>query len=230
MTERRIETVQMPCARCSSPLSSGDQYCPRCGARVSLIAQPRPDIPPPDAHTGQPPRVAGAGPSAARLLAERLAALSSLPRNELAALALTGLGGALALVSYCLPWANDVGLAIGTMGTTGSPPQPGAWAFDTPAGWPLFLVTALLLACVAAGDRAQALMPGLAATIRPLTGIVAPLALGSGSVAVALMYLTLPWGCGSGPVVLGLAGCLLIAGSLVALLRPSPQPAADKPV
>jgi hypothetical protein len=158
-----------------------------------------------------------------------MAALSALPRNELAALVLTGLGGALALVSYCLPWANSGGLAIGTMGTATNPPQPGAWAFDTPAGWPLFIATVLLLACVAAGDRAQVLMPGLASTIRPLTGIVAPLALGSGSIAVALMYLTLPWGCGSGPLVLGFAGCLLIAGSLVALLRPSPQPAADKP-
>ena len=221
--------MQMPCARCSSPLSSGDQYCPRCGAKVSLIAPPRPDIPSSDAQPGQAPPEEGAGPSATQLFAERLAALSARPRNELAALALTGLGGALALVSYCLPWANNGGLAIGTMGTTGSPPQPGAWAFDTAAGWPLFIVTALLLACVAAGDQAQALMPGLAATIRTLTAIVAPLALGSGAVAVALMYLTLPWGCGSGPLVLGLAGCLLIAGSLVALLRPSPQPATDKP-
>jgi len=225
------------CARCSSPLSSGDQYCPRCGAKVSLTAPPRPDIPSSGAQAGQPPPeavpaaapAAGAAPSAAQLLAERLATLSSRPRNELAALALTGLGGTLALVSYCLPWANDVGLAIGTMGTTGSSLQPGAWGFDHPAGWPLFIITALLLACVAAGDRAQALMPGLASTIRPLTGVVAPLALGSGSVAVALMYLTLPWGCGSGPLVLGLAGCLLIAGSLVTLLRPSPQPATDEP-
>jgi hypothetical protein len=225
--------VPMTCARCSSPLSSGDQYCPRCGAKVSLLAPPRPDIPSSDARAAQPPPAAapgaGAGPNATQLLAERMAALSALPRNELAALVLTGLGGALALVSYCLPWANDFGLAIGTMGTTDSSPQPGAWAFDTPAGWPLFIVTALLLACAATGDRAQELMPGLASTIRPLTGIVAPLALGSGSIAVALMYLTLPWGCGSGPLVLGLAGCLLIAGSLVALLRPSPQPATDKP-
>jgi hypothetical protein len=158
-----------------------------------------------------------------------LASLTTEPRNEVAAVVLTGLGGALALISYFLPWANDVGLAIGTMGSGGEQFQSGAWAFDTPAGWPLFLITLLLLACVVAGDRAQELLPGLSPTISRLTEIVAPLALGSGLLGVVLLYVTLPWGHGGGLIVLAVGACLLIAGSMTALFFPSAHPADDRP-
>ena len=218
----------MPCARCSAPMSAGDQFCPRCGARVTLIASPAPQIVTLGDKPGVPRPAAPAGPTSGQMLADRLAALSAKPRNELAALILTGLGGAVALVSFILPWANDAGLAIGSMGTTGSPPQPGAWAFDTPAGWPLFLVTLLLLACALGGERLRGLMPALAPVIRRLTEIVAPLALGSGLLGVTLLYLTLPWGCGSGPMVLAVGACLLIAASMVALFFPSAPPVEDR--
>ena len=141
-------------------------------------------------------------------------------------MALTGLGGALALISFFLPWAPDNGIAIGA---TGNQPRPGAWAFDTPAGWPLFFITLLLLVSVAAGDRAQQLMPGLASTIRRLTWIVAPMALGSGLLGVALLYLTLPWGYGGGLVTLTVGAGLLIAGSIVALFFPSTPPSESGP-
>jgi len=208
------------CAMCSSPISRGDQFCPRCGAKISLIEAPG------TAAAGATPGSPPAGSSRGKSIAERLADLSSEPKNELAALALTGLGGALALISFFLPWANDIGLAIGTMG---SQPQAGAWAFDTPAGWPLFLITLLLMAGVVAGDKAQELMPVLAPTIRRLTEVVAPLALGSGLLGVALMYVTLPWGHGVGPTVLAVGACLLIAGSMTALFFPSAPKADDRP-
>ena len=205
----------MACARCSSPISRGDQFCPRCGARVSLIAPPDPAAAPTETAPGK-----------AAALAAGLASLSARPRNELAALALSGLGGALALISFFLPWAPDNGIAIGA---TGSQPRSGAWAFDTPAGWPLFFITLLLLASVAAGERAPQVMPGLASTIRRLSGIVAPMALGSGLLGVALLYLTLPWGYGGGLVVLTVGACLLVAGSIVALFFPSDPPSEDRP-
>jgi hypothetical protein len=107
-------------------------------------------------------------------------------------------------------------------------PQPGAWGFDTPAGWPLFLITVLSLACIVAGDRAREMLPGQARAIGRLTAIVAPLAVGGGLVAVALLYQTLPWGCGSGPLVLGLGGCVMIAGAIVALFYPTERPEPER--
>lgn len=208
----------MACARCSSPISRGDQFCPRCGARVSLIAPADPAAAPVQPAASTPGKAAG--------FADLLASLSSKPRNELTALALTGLGGALALISFFLPWAPDNGIAIGA---TGNEPRSGAWAFDTPAGWPLFFITLLLLASVAASARAQVFMPGLSATIRRLTEIVAPMALGGGLLGVSLMYLTLPWGYGGGLIVLTGGACLLVAGSIVALFFPSAPPSENGP-
>ncbi len=214
------------CARCSSPISRGDQVCPRCGARVSLIETPAPQPPTAEPAAGTP---SSAGPVRSDPITQWLASLSAQPRNELAALVLTGLGGSLALIGFLLPWANDTGLAIGTMGAGGEQPQSGAWAFDTPAGWPLFLISLLLLACVAGGGRAQVLMPGLASAIGRLTEIVVPLALGSGLLGVVLLYVTLPWGHGGGLIVLAVGACLLIAGSLTALFFPSATKEGDRP-
>jgi hypothetical protein len=146
-----------------------------------------------------------------------LTEVSSLPRNELAVLCLVGLGGALALISFFLPWANSIGMGVGTMGSN---PRPGAWGFDTPAGWPIFFITALMLATVVGSDKAQEIMPDLATAIRRLTWIVVPMTLGGGLLGVALMYLTLPYGCGGGLVAMALGACLLIAGSIVELLFP----------
>ena len=150
-----------------------------------------------------------------------LTEVSARPRNELAAICLVGLGGALALISFFLPWANSIGMGVGTMDAN---PRPGAWGFDTPAGWPIFFITALLLATMAGSDKAQEVMPDLAATIRRLTWIVVPMTLGGGLMGVALMYLTLPYGCGGGLVAMALGACLLIAGSIVGLFFP-PVPA-----
>jgi hypothetical protein len=208
----------MACARCSSSISRGDQFCPRCGARVSLLA--------PSDPSAAPVQAALSASSKSAAIAARLSSLSSEPRNELAALALTGLGGALALISFFLPWAPDNGIAIGA---TGNQPRPGAWAFDTPAGWPLFFITLLLLGSVAAGSKAQEVLPGLASTIGRLTEIVAPLVLGGGLLGVALLYLTLPWGYGGGLVALTLGACLLVAGAIVALFFPSASPGEDRP-
>jgi hypothetical protein len=233
------------CARCSSPIARGDRYCPRCGAEVRLLASPAsaPQAPADAApapsgaaqsgpeyvtlgsEPGRPHPAPAPVPARSQVIAERLASLSSEPRNELAALALTGLGGAMALASFFLPWAAANGMAIGSTSLRGEALRGGAWAFDTPAGWPLFLISLLLLAAVVAGDRLGDLLPGMAETLGVLTAVVAPLALGSGLLAVALMYLTLPWGCGGGLVLLALGACLLVAGSMVALFFP----AASKP-
>jgi hypothetical protein len=143
-----------------------------------------------------------------------LASLAAEPRGELAATVLTALGGTLALVSFFLPWAGANGLAIGTIDVS---PRPGAWAFDTPGGWPLFFLFGVLAASIVASYKLEELMPGLAPTIRRLTEVTVPMLLGGILLGVGLMYLTLPWGCGSGPALLALGGAVLIAGSTVGL-------------
>ncbi len=124
-----------------------------------------------------------------------LASIAAEPKAELAATGLTALGGALALVSFALPWAGDNGLGVGTVDIH---PRPDAWAFDTAAGWPLFLMAAVMLAVILASDKLEELMPGLAPTIRRLTESALPMLLGGILLGVGLLYLLLPWGCGGG--------------------------------
>lgn len=162
---------------------------------------------------------AQAGPDLGEMVTAWLSSFSSKPRNEIATICLFVLGGALAIISFFLPWAAANGIAVGT---TGSSPRGGAWAFDTPAGWPLVLLTLLVLGAMAASEQVQATVPAFASAIRRLTGIVLPMTLGGGLLGVGLLYLTLPWGCGSGLMILVLGGSLLVAGSIVALFFPSP--------
>ena len=154
-------------------------------------------------------------------IAAQLASVAAEPKTELAATGLTALGGAFALVSFFLPWTSLSGMGIGTMSTLSSPARPSAWAFDTAAGWPIVLLTVLALASVLASDRLEELMPALAATIRRLNEVVVPMILGGIYLGVGLLYFTLPWGCGSGIVLLTLGALLLIAGSIVGLFFPA---------
>lgn len=149
-----------------------------------------------------------------------LASIAAEPKTELAATGLTALGGAFALVSFALPWAAENGLGVGTIDLN---PRAGAWAFDTPAGWPLFLISALMLALILASDKLEELMPGLAPTIRRLTETTVPMLLGGLLLGVSFLYLTLPWGCGEGLVLLAVGALLLIAGSIVGLFFPAGQ-------
>jgi hypothetical protein len=147
-----------------------------------------------------------------------LASIAGEPKTELVATGLTALGGAFALISFLLPWTADNGLGVGTVDVN---PRPGAWAFDTAAGWPLFLIAAMLLASILASDKLEQLMPALAPTIRRLTEVAMPMLLGGILLGTALLYQTLPWGCGGGITILALGAALLIVGSTVGLFFPA---------
>ena len=166
--------------------------------------------------------VSPAPPVVPMTTAERIrvtfASMAAEPKSELAATCLTALGGALALVGFALPWTAENGLGVGTVDIH---PRPGAWAFDTAAGWPLFLIAALLLASILASDKLEELMPGLAVTIRRLTEVAVPMLLGAILLGVSLLYVTLPWGFGGGIVLVTLGATLLIAGSIVGLFFPA---------
>ena len=149
-----------------------------------------------------------------------LASIAAEPKAELTATGLTALGGALALVSFALPWAGDNGLGVGTVDIH---PRSGAWAFDTAAGWPLFVIAAVLLAAILASDKLEELLPALAPIIRRLTETAAPMLLGGILLGVGVVYQTLPWGCGGGIALLALGAVLLIAGSIVGLFFPAGQ-------
>jgi hypothetical protein len=186
----------------------------------------QPGLPGPTASWSGPVLAGAKGPSAAPMAATTtsqkirvtLASIAAEPKTELAATGLTALGGAFALVSFALPWAPDNGLAVGTVDLQ---PRPGAWAFDTVAGWPIVLITVLLLAAVLASDKLEEMMPGLAPTIRRLTEAAVPMLLGGFLLGISLLYLTLPWGSGGGIVLLAIGACLLIAGSIVGLFFPA---------
>jgi hypothetical protein len=152
--------------------------------------------------------------------AAKLASISSQPKSQLVAAGLVVLGGAMGTVSFFLPWAGPDGMAIGAMGSN---PTHNAWAFDTPAGWPLFIITVLLVASVLVSDQLEDLMPGLAATVRRLTEVVSPMLLGGVYAGVAVVNWTLPWASGSGISMLALASGLLIAGSITGLFYPAGQ-------
>jgi hypothetical protein len=156
--------------------------------------------------------------SAATTARAVLASFAGESTAELAATCLAAVGGTLALVSFFMPWAAGNGIAIGTVDVD---PRPGAWAFDTPAGWPLVLLFVVLAAAIVASYKLDVLLPGLASPIKRLTSVVAPMLLGGIMLGVSLMYLTLPWGCGDGPVLFGVGGGILVASSIVALFAPA---------
>jgi len=207
----------------STPYSAPIQEPPVPAVAVPALPQ-APDARPPAGGTGPfvarpvspaPPVVPMT--TSARIKAT-LASIAAEPKAELAATCLTALGGALALVGFVLPWTADNGLGVGTVDIH---PRPGAWAFDTVAGWPLFLIATILLAAILASDKLEELMPALAATIRRLTEVAVPMLLGGILLGVSLLYATLPWGFGGGIVLLTLGAALLIAGSVVGLFFPA---------
>lgn len=127
------------------------------------------------------------------------------------------------LASFFLPWAGTTGIGIGTVATGASLPPPNQWAWAMPAAIPLFLLTALVLGAAVGSDRAQQRVPVLASTIARLTDIVLPMLLAGVFCGVGLLYMTLPYGYGTGIFLLMAGGCLLLAGSIVALFFPSPD-------
>jgi hypothetical protein len=207
----------------ATPYSAPVQAPPAASVAVPALAQ-APEARP-LAGGGGPvvaPPVSPARPVVPMTTSERikvtLASMAAEPKSELAATCLTALGGALALVGFALPWTAENGLGVGTVDIH---PRPGAWAFDTAAGWPLFLIAALLLASILASDQLEELMPGLAVTIRRLTEVAVPMLLGAILLGVSLLYVTLPWGFGGGIVLVTLGATLLIAGSIVGLFFPA---------
>jgi hypothetical protein len=137
---------------------------------------------------------------------------------------LVAAGAVIGIASLLLPWANSVGIGIGNY-TTGTPPpnQQGLWM---PAGLLLFLLSGLVLGAAAGNDRAQERLPKLAPVIVQVTDLILPMILGGLYLGVALLYLTLPSGCGPGIFVLLVGAVLLIAGAVVTLFFP-PELAAE---
>ena len=202
---RQAQTLPEPP---SAPASIPSALAPPPAAPVPVatrLARPAPPVPELPATTWARMKV-------------KLASISSEPKSELAATALVALGGAVATVSFFLPWAAQNGMAVGVMGSN---PRPNAWAFDTPAGWPLFFVTAALMALVLGSDQLEELLPGVARVVRRLTETVAPMLLGGIYMGVAIVYRTVPWQTGSGLSFLALGAVLLVAGSIVGLFFPA---------
>ncbi|MGZ6314580.1 MAG: hypothetical protein ACXWNI_03025, partial [Candidatus Limnocylindrales bacterium] len=172
-------------------------------------------------------------PALAPSVTERPAASTAAPSarkesaQELVAFGLVAAGGVVGFASLFLPWAGSTGIGIGTVASAGAPPQSNQWAWGMPAAIPLLVLTGLLLGAAAGSDRAQQQLPTLASAIARVTDVILPMILAGLYFGVGLLYVTLPpqFGFGTGIVVLIGAGCLLLAGSIVALFLP---PEGDK--
>ena len=146
--------------------------------------------------------------------------------RELVPFGLCVAGAALGIASFFLPWTGVSGIGVGTT-------QAGAtnqWAFAMPAGIPLLVLTALILAGIAGSDRAQLELPKLASAIGRVTYSILPMLLGGLYLGVVLLYVTLPssFGYGMGIVVLLVAALLLVAGSVASIFFPSePAPKVE---
>jgi hypothetical protein len=152
----------------------------------------------------------------------RLASISDEPKGELAAMGLVAMGAAFAVVGFFMPWASPNGWSLAVSGD----PRPNAWAFDVSGGWTLFLISVALMALVLASDKLESFVPRFAPVIKRLTEVVAPLLLAGIYLGVFLLYRSAPWPTGSGPDLLAIAACLLVAGAIVGLFNPAvdPQP------
>jgi hypothetical protein len=180
---------------------------------LSAPAIVAPPIPQPGVATAAPQRTAI--PTAAQP-----ARKESAP--ELVAFGFVAAGGVVGFASLFLPWAGSAGIGIGTVASAGSLPQPNQWAWGMPAAIPLLLLTGLVLGAAAGSDRAQQRLPSLAFVIGRVTDVILPMLLGGLYLGVGLLYVTLPpqFGFGTGIIALIAAGCLLLAGSIVALFFP----------
>lgn len=198
-----------------APSAGGPQPLPDSKSGESVAAAAVQPATPPQAF-GAVPAVAGA----------TAAGVASTPRKEsvqeLVAFGLVAAGAVVGFASLFLPWAGPSGIGIGTVALAASPPQPNQWAWGMPAAIPLFLLTALVLGAAAGSDRAQLRLPTLATVIARTTDMVLPMLLGGIYLGVGLLYMTLPpqFGYGTGVLVLTAGGCLLVAGSVVALFFP----------
>jgi hypothetical protein len=142
--------------------------------------------------------------------------------QELVAFGFVAAGGVVGFASLFLPWAGSSGIGIGTVASGGSLPQPNQWAWGMPAAIPLLLLTGLILGAAAGSDRAQQRLPSLASVIGRVTDVILPMLLGGLYLGVGLLYVTLPpqFGFGTGILVLIVAACLLLVGSIAALFFP----------
>jgi len=143
--------------------------------------------------------------------------------TELVAFGLSVAGAALGIASLFLPWTGVSGIGVGTTQAGGT----NQWAFAMPAGIPVLVVTALILAGIVGSEKAQLELPKLALVIARVTATILPMILGGLYLGVVLMYVTLPssFGYGMGIVILLIASLLLVAGSVVSIFFPA-EPAS----
>ena len=176
------------------------------------------------------PSAAAASLAAAKTVATATAAAPAGKETaqELVAFGLVAAGGVVGIASFFLPWAGTTGIGIGTVATGDSLPSPNQWAWGMPAAIPIFLLTALVVGAAVGSDRAQQRLPVLASIIARTTDLILPMLLAGLYFGVGLLYVTLPYGYGTGIFLLMVGGCLLLAGSFVALfLTPSDKSSAN---
>jgi hypothetical protein len=186
---------------------------------------PAPIAPPGSEPVTPPIRQSRESPSAGAPAATPDATISTRKETvqELVAFGLVAAGGVVGFASFFLPWAGSTGIGIGTVAMAGSSPQPNQWAWGMPAAIPLFLLTGLILGAAAGSDRAQQRLPELAPAIARVTDVMLPMLLSGLYFGVGVLYVTLPYGFGTGIFVLIAGACLLLAGSIVALFLPPKQ-------
>lgn len=145
---------------------------------------------------------------------------------ELVSFGLITVGGAVGIASFFLTWAGNSGIGIGTMQLPNQ--VPSTWGWSMPAQIPLFLLTLAVLVAVALSDRLQQQLPRQKEAIGRTFGFLLPMLLAGIYLGVSLMYMTLPWGYGTGVIIFMLAGVAILAGALVAyLFPPTGSKAAD---
>jgi hypothetical protein len=210
-----IGAVPISSADIGSPVAMAPQEPGPAQAMIapSAPAVIAPPIPQPGPARAAPQRTAI--PTAAQPARKETA-------QELVAFGFVAAGGVVGFASLFLPWAGSSGIGIGTVASGGSLPQPNQWAWGMPAAIPLLLLTGLILGAAAGSDRAQQRLPSLAFVIGRVTDVILPMLLGGLYLGVGLLYVTLPpqFGFGTGVLVLIVAACLLLAGSIVALFFP----------
>jgi hypothetical protein len=144
-----------------------------------------------------------------------------MTRPELITKGLVIGGGVSGLLSLFLPWSGHTGNAVGT--TITSPPN--GWAFYTPAGIFMMLISLLMIGLAVAPivvpllgyPQADEFLRQFARIIVSVAYLVLPMIVGGLFLGVALLYWTLPWGYGTGIFILVLGAGLLIAGAIAAL-------------
>lgn len=207
------------------PEPNADSPIPAYITLPPMPSAPAVELPPPPMPAA-PVAAATATPAAEPAtwqlwLRNKAAAIAAQPRTETVAAFLTAGGGAVAVLSFFMPWAGGVGIGE----TSATPDNATFW--ELPAAGPVFLVTVVALALIAASDAFEKLLPEFAWTIRRATEVVLPILLGGLYFGIAIMYITMPWGYGSGIAVLLLGAILLTASAVVGLFYPAPGTTQD---